>query len=143
MDLNLSESQQILGKAAREFLAAECTGAVVRAMESDPAGYPPQLWRRIVEMGWPGVAVPEAYGGQGAGFLDVLVLLQEMGRAALPGPFFSSAVLAATLSPLFIARLRRRESELLQHDRRPLGPARDKCPQSCRQVCRAWSPSPS
>ena len=95
MDLNLSESQQILVKAAREFLAAECTAAMVRAMESDSAGYPPKLWRRIVEMGWPGVAVPEAYGGQGAGFLDVLVLLQEMGRAALPGPFFSSAVLAS------------------------------------------------
>jgi alkylation response protein AidB-like acyl-CoA dehydrogenase len=95
VDLNLSESQQILGRTAREFLAAECTPALVRAIESDPAGYPAQLWRRIVDMGWPGIAVPEAYGGQGADFLDVLVLLQEMGRAALPGPFFSSAVLAS------------------------------------------------
>ncbi len=94
MDLNLSESQLILQAAAREFLAAECPPALVRKMESDPDGYPADLWRRIVQMGWPGIAVPEEYGGQGAGFLDILVLLQEMGRAALPGPFFSSSVLS-------------------------------------------------
>lgn len=93
MDLNLSESQLILKAAAREFLAAECPPSLVKAMESDPKGYPAELWRRLVQMGWPGIVVPEEYGGHGGGFLDLLVLLQETGRAALPGPFFSSAVL--------------------------------------------------
>jgi alkylation response protein AidB-like acyl-CoA dehydrogenase len=64
-------------------------------MESDAKGYPVDLWQRMVTMGWLGIAVPEEYGGHGGGFLDLLVLLQEMGRVALPGPFFSSVVLGA------------------------------------------------
>ena len=94
MDLNLTESQSILRQSAREFLAAECPPSLVRRMEGDPMGYPADLWRRIAQMGWLGIVVPEAYGGNEGGFLDLLVLLQETGRAALPGPFFSTAVLA-------------------------------------------------
>lgn len=93
MDLNFTESQLILAKAAREFLAAECPPSLVKRMENDPTGYPVELWQRIARMGWLGVVVPEEYGGQGGGFMDLLVLLQELGRAALPGPFFSTAVL--------------------------------------------------
>ena len=93
MDLNLTESQLILGKAAREFLAAECPPSLVKQMENDPRGYPVELWQRIARMGWLGVVVPEEYGGQDGGFMDLLVLLQELGRAALPGPFFSTAIL--------------------------------------------------
>jgi alkylation response protein AidB-like acyl-CoA dehydrogenase len=93
VDLNLNESQLILRQAAREFLAAECPPSMVKAMETDPKGYPDELWRRIVQMGWPGIVVPEEFGGHAGGFLDLVVLLQEMGRAALPGPFFPTAVL--------------------------------------------------
>jgi alkylation response protein AidB-like acyl-CoA dehydrogenase len=93
VDLNLIESQLILRKAARDFLASECPPSLVREMESDPRGYPDKLWRRIKEMGWLGIFVPEEYGGHDGSFLDLLVLLQEMGRAALPGPFFTTAVL--------------------------------------------------
>ena len=93
MDLNLSESQLILRKSAREFLAAECPSALVRAMERDAKAHPVELWRAIVKMGWTGIVVPEQYGGHDGTFLDLLVLLQEIGRAALPGPFFSTAVL--------------------------------------------------
>jgi alkylation response protein AidB-like acyl-CoA dehydrogenase len=93
VDLNLTESQLILRKAAREFLAAECPPSLVKEMESDPRGYPVALWQRIVEMGWLGIVVPGEYGGHDGGFMDLLVLLQEMGRAALPGPFSSSAIL--------------------------------------------------
>ena len=92
MDLNLTESQLILRKSAREFLAAECPPSLVKEMESDPRGYPVELWRRIAQMGWLGVNVPEEYGGQEGAFIDLLVILHEMGRAALPGPFFSTAV---------------------------------------------------
>ncbi|OGA14186.1 MAG: hypothetical protein A3H32_18115 [Betaproteobacteria bacterium RIFCSPLOWO2_02_FULL_63_19] len=94
MDLNLSESQTILRGAAREFLASECPPSLVRQMETDPKGLPPEVWRRIAQMGWPGIVVPEQYGGHEGSFLDLLVLLDEIGRAALPGPFFSTAVLA-------------------------------------------------
>jgi len=94
VDLNLSESQTILRGAAREFLASECPPSLVRQMETDPKGLPPEVWRRIAQMGWPGIVVPEQYGGHEGSFLDLLVLLDEIGRAALPGPFFSTAVLA-------------------------------------------------
>ncbi|OGA43347.1 MAG: hypothetical protein A3G25_08355 [Betaproteobacteria bacterium RIFCSPLOWO2_12_FULL_63_13] len=94
VDLNLSESQSILRGAAREFLASECPPSLVRQMETDPKGLPPEVWRRIAQMGWPGIVVPEQYGGHEGSFLDLLVLLDEIGRAALPGPFFSTAVLA-------------------------------------------------
>jgi alkylation response protein AidB-like acyl-CoA dehydrogenase len=94
MDLNLSESQLILRNAARDFLSAEFPSSLAREMESDPKGYPVKLWQQIVEMGWLGIVVPGEYGGHDSGFLDLLVLLQEMGRAALPGPFFSTTVLA-------------------------------------------------
>ncbi len=95
MDLSLTESQLMLRKAAREFLTAECPPALVKEMERDPRGYPEELWRRIAAMGWLGVVIPGQYGGQDGEFFDLLVLLQEMGRAALPGPFFATVVLGA------------------------------------------------
>lgn len=97
MDLALTESQLMIRKAAREFFAAECSSSVVRAMERDDRGYPPHLWRQMAEMGWLGVTVPSAYGGQEASFTDLLILLQEMGRAAVPSPFFSTVVLGGPL----------------------------------------------
>ena len=97
MELALAESQLMIRKAAREFFAAECPPSLVRAMERDDRGYPSHLWRQMAEMGWLGVTVPDAYGGQEASFTDLLILLQEMGRAALPSPFFSTVVLGGSL----------------------------------------------
>ena len=88
MDLGLSEPQQMLKTSARDFLAQECPHALVRAMEDDPRGYPPDLWRKIADLGWLGLALPEAYGGTDGDFVDLCVLLEEMGRALLPTPFF-------------------------------------------------------
>ncbi len=93
MDLGLSEVQQMLRASAREFLARECPITLVRAMEDDPQGYPDALWRQIVGLGWTGLAFPEQYGGAGGSFLDLAVLLEELGRALTPGPFFSTVVL--------------------------------------------------
>ena len=94
MDLSLNETQQMLRNSAREFLAQECQPGLVRAMEGDERGYPPELWRQMADLGWTGLAFPEAYGGTGGDLLDLAVLLEEMGRALVPGPFFSSVVLA-------------------------------------------------
>ena len=93
MDLGLSETQQMLKSSAREFLAQECPLTLVRAMEEDEKGYSPQLWQQMVDLGWTGLAFPEEYGGTGGDFLDLAVLLEEMGRALVPGPFFSTTVL--------------------------------------------------
>lgn len=93
MDLGLSEPQEMLRKMARDFLATECPKSLVREMEGDEKGYPEQLWQHMAELGWMGLPFPEEYGGEGGDFLDLAVLLEEMGRACLPGPFFATVVL--------------------------------------------------
>ena len=93
MDLGLNETQQMMKSSAREFLARECQHTLVRAMEEDERGYSPQMWSQMVNLGWTSLAFPEEYGGMGGNFLDLAVLLEEMGRALVPGPFFSTVVL--------------------------------------------------
>ncbi len=93
MDFNLSEEQEMLRTSARDFLEDKCPKSVVREMEADEQGYPPELWQEMAGLGWMGLAFPESYGGSGIGFIDLAILLEEMGRACLPGPFFSSVIL--------------------------------------------------
>ena len=93
MDLGLTEIQQMLKNSAREFLSQECPLTLVREMEEDNRGYTDELWRQISGLGWPGIAFPEQYGGTGGSFLDLAVLLEEIGRSLTPGPFFSTVVL--------------------------------------------------
>jgi alkylation response protein AidB-like acyl-CoA dehydrogenase len=95
MDFHFSEEQRMLRESAREFLQAECPKTFVREMEKDPKGYTPELWGKMANLGWMGIVFPEEYGGVGGDFLDLLVLLEEMGRACLPGPFFSTVVLGS------------------------------------------------
>ncbi len=94
MDLGLTEVQQMLKSSAQEFLAQECPLTLVRELEEDPRGYSDDLWSQIVGLGWTGVAFPEQFGGSGGNFMDLSLLLEEMGRALLPGPFFSTVALA-------------------------------------------------
>ena len=93
MDFGLSEAQQMLRNSARVFLEAECPDTYVRAMEEEEWGYTPEMWQKLAEQGWPGLIFPESYGGVELGFLDLSILLEEMGRVLLPGPFFSTVVL--------------------------------------------------
>lgn len=93
MDLGFSEVQQMLKSSAQEFLSQECPLTLVREMEEDTQGYTQQLWRQLVSLGWTGLAFPEQYGGTGGNFLDLAVLLEEMGRHLVPGPFFATVVL--------------------------------------------------
>jgi alkylation response protein AidB-like acyl-CoA dehydrogenase len=93
MDLGLDEGQQMLRTSAREFLDAECPTTHVRDMEEDERGYTPEMWRKLADQGWLGLIFPEQYGGAGLSFLDLTILLEETGRALLPGPFFSTVVL--------------------------------------------------
>jgi len=84
----------MLRATARDFLAKECPKQFVREMEQDEKGYSPQLWLKMAQLGWLGLPFPERYGGGGGSFLDLVILLEEMGRACLPGPFLSSVVLS-------------------------------------------------
>ena len=93
MDIGLSEEQEILKASARDFLARECPKKLVKELDESDKGYSPELWRKMAELGWMGLVFPEDYGGSGGTFLDLVVLLEEMGYNILPGPFFSTIVL--------------------------------------------------
>jgi len=93
MKLTLTEEQEMLRKTARDFLADKCSKKFVKQMEESETGYSKELWQEMAELGWMGLAFPGKYGGGDMSFLDLAVLLEEMGRACLPGPFFSAVVL--------------------------------------------------
>ncbi|MGB2694989.1 MAG: acyl-CoA dehydrogenase family protein [Dehalococcoidia bacterium] len=92
MDLGLSEEQEMLKNFARDFLEKECPEKHVREMEEDEQGYSPELWKKMAEQGWQGLIVPDQYGGTGMGFIDLIILVEEFGRALVPGPFIPTAV---------------------------------------------------
>jgi alkylation response protein AidB-like acyl-CoA dehydrogenase len=96
MDFDLTEDQQEIKDVARELLTARSPFAKVRqAVEA--AEYDAALWKEIVELGWPGIAVAEQYGGQGLGAVELGVLLEELGYACAATPFLSTAVAAAVI----------------------------------------------
>jgi len=93
MDLGLNEQQEMLKTSARDFLQKECPKQLVRQLDESENGYSPELWRKMADLGWLGLVFPEEYGGNSGNFLDLIVLLEEMGYNILPGPFFSTIVL--------------------------------------------------
>ena len=95
MDLGLDEQQEMLKNFARDFLEKECPEALVREMEEDEQGYSPDLWKKMADQGWMGLVIPEAHGGADMTLCELVVLLEEFGRALVPGPFISTVVLGA------------------------------------------------
>ncbi|MBI1339149.1 acyl-CoA dehydrogenase [bacterium] len=92
MNFDFSEDQNFLREQARRFLEAECTSAVVREVLNDDArAFHEPLWAKVAEMGWLGVAIPEAHGGLGLGQLELCVIAEELGRVVAPIPFSSTA----------------------------------------------------
>lgn len=98
MDLDLSEDQEMLRAAAREFLEKESPLMFAREMEQDPRGFTTELWQKLAQVGWLGLPVPEAYGGTGQGLFDLGLLMEEAGAALLPGPLLTTALCATTLA---------------------------------------------
>ena len=86
MDFGLTEEQQQLKDSARNFLSRECPSARIREIMADDAGMPRDLYQQIANLGWNGLIVSEKFGGAGLGMLDMSLLLEECGYAALPGP---------------------------------------------------------
>ena len=95
MDLGLTETQQMLRTSARTFLEAECSTTHVREMELDDRGFSPDIWQKMAAQGWLGLTIPETYGGAELEFIDLVILLEEMGRYMLPSRFFSTTVLSS------------------------------------------------
>ncbi|HZP42796.1 MAG TPA: acyl-CoA dehydrogenase [Candidatus Binatia bacterium] len=97
IDFGLSEDQEALQRSARELLARECPPALVRETAKTADGVPRALYARLAELGWTGLAVPEAWGGLGLGTLELALVLEEMGRAVAPGPFLGTQLVTAAL----------------------------------------------
>ena len=95
MNFGFSEEQEMLRESARKFLEAQCPTTSVRKMMEDEVGHSDELWKKLAEMGWLGLLVPQKLGGMGGSFLDATVILEEMGKALFPGPFLSSVLFGA------------------------------------------------
>jgi len=93
MDFAFSAEQEMLRSSTRDFLAKECSSKVVRKLMEASDAYDEGLWKKIAGLGWTGLGIPEQYGGVGT-FLDLIVVLEEAGRALMPGPFFATMGLA-------------------------------------------------
>jgi alkylation response protein AidB-like acyl-CoA dehydrogenase len=93
MDIGFTEEQELLRTSARRFLENECPTAFVRQRMAEPAAVTDDFWRKLAGQGWFGILYPEEAGGSGLGLVDMTVLMEEMGRAVMPGPFFSTVLL--------------------------------------------------
>jgi alkylation response protein AidB-like acyl-CoA dehydrogenase len=99
LDFGFSEEQEMLRDAAKRFLTDNCSTKFVRQMMADATAHDPGFWQKLVLQGWPGLLIPEQYGGANGTFLDLTVVIEEMGKALVPGPFLAAALLGA---PTFI-----------------------------------------
>lgn len=93
MNFGFNEEQELLRSTARKFFDNECASVTVRKLMDGPEGMTPDLWKKIAEQGWTGLIFADEHGGMGLGFVDLVVLMEEMGRAVVPGPFFSTVLL--------------------------------------------------
>ena len=87
MQFGLSESQEFLKNSAREFFAGECPSQEMRRLVETETAYDAKLWSQLAEQGYTGVIFPEEYGGMALGKVELMLLMEEAGRALLPGPF--------------------------------------------------------
>ena len=97
MNLDFTEDQKMLRTMARDFLSRECPKSLVRDLEESDLGYSPEIWKKMAELGWQGIMIPEEYGGTGMTFFDLVLVIEEMGRNILPGPFLSTVICASTI----------------------------------------------
>ena len=94
MDIGFTEEQELLRDTARKFLDSECPTKFVREMMATETAVTDDFWRRLVDNGWLGITYPEDAGGSGLGLVDLVVLMEEIGRAVMPGPYPATVLLA-------------------------------------------------
>src|SRR2546427_8718269 len=97
MDFSFSSDQQLLKNSARAFLDEHCKPATVRLLWDDPRGESDTMWKEMAQLGWLGLALPETYGGSGLGMVETAILLEELGRAAYPGPYWPTVLAAGAI----------------------------------------------
>ena len=97
MDLDFSETQRMLRQSARDFLEKEFPFQHVKELAESKAGHSPELWRKMTELGWIGLAFPEEYGGAGCSIMDLAALCEELGRGLVPNTFYSTVTAALAI----------------------------------------------
>jgi alkylation response protein AidB-like acyl-CoA dehydrogenase len=98
MDFAFTSDQQLLKNSARAFLDEHCKPATVRSSWDDPRGDNGAMWKEMAQLGWLGLSLPEAHGGSGLGMVETAILLEQMGHAACPGPYWATMLAATALS---------------------------------------------
>ena len=93
MNLTFTEEQEILRKFAKDFMTEKLPKKVLKELEPSAEGYSKEMWKEMADLGWMGLPFPEKYGGSDMTFLDLAVLLEEMGKAAMPGPYLPTVIL--------------------------------------------------
>jgi alkylation response protein AidB-like acyl-CoA dehydrogenase len=97
VDFGFSEEQEMLRQSARALLEKECPSATVRKLMDDERGFDLALWRKMAELGWLGLVIPEQYGGGGLSYVDLVLVMEEMGRVVLPSPFIWTLMVAEAI----------------------------------------------
>lgn len=96
MEFSFTEEQKMIRDTAQAFLAEVSSSNAIRSAMDTEQGFDPQIWQRICEeMYWQAIHIPEEYGGMGLGYVDLVVMLEQMGRYLLCSPFFSTVCLAS------------------------------------------------
>ncbi len=92
MDFTFDDEQELFKRSARKFLETYCDKSVVRELEKKETGFSAEIWQGMAELGWMGTIVPDEYGGLDCSLVELGVLFEEIGRAAMPGPLLSSTM---------------------------------------------------
>jgi len=90
LNFDFTDDQQAIKRTAKDFLASRYKAEKVREL-AESGTYDDGLWGEISELGWPGIYIPEEYGGQGLGVVELVIVMEELGYALAPSPFFSNA----------------------------------------------------
>ncbi len=92
MDLSFNEEQEILRNTARDFFKAKCDKKIIEELEASDTGHSEDLWKQMAELGWMGVIIPEEYDGVGLTIMELAILFEEFGWAAMPGPLMGTVM---------------------------------------------------
>jgi alkylation response protein AidB-like acyl-CoA dehydrogenase len=111
VDLTLTDDQELIRTTAADLLRSRAGAAGIRAVRGSASGYSPELWKELVELGWTGLAIAEGYGGVGVGWLELCLVIEQLGAAQVPSPLLITSgcvapVLERFAGPENRARLR-------------------------------------